>query len=64
MTDGSDAVFALAWAILLDFFAAGASFEVVALRLRLFPCCVVDEWCEHVCCMVRGYETFLHRLRK
>ena len=64
MAYGSDAVFALAWAILLDFFAAGASFEVVALRLRLFACCVVDEWCGHACCKVHGYERFFHRLWK
>lgn len=64
MADGSDAVFALARAILLDFFAAGASFEVVALRLWLFACFVVDEQCGHVCCKVRGCERFLYRLRK
>ena len=66
MDDGSDAVFALAilWAILLYFFAAGASFEVVALRLRLFACCVVDERCGDACCKVHGYERFLYRLRK
>ena len=33
---GSDNELPLAWAFLLDFFAAGALFEVVALRLRLF----------------------------
>ena len=36
---GSDNELPLAWAFLLDFFAAGALFEVVALRLRLFVCC-------------------------
>ena len=36
MADGSDAVLAVFWSFLLDFFEAGASFEVVALRLRSF----------------------------
>ena len=36
---GSDNELPLAWAFLLDCFAAGASFEVVTLHLRLFVCC-------------------------
>ena len=43
MADGSDAVLALVWSALLDFFAAGASvFLLVAVRLRAAAGCAVE----------------------
>ena len=61
MADGSDAVLTAVWSVPLDFFAAGASFEVAALHLRLFV--VVDQRCGHVCCKWCSYGMFLRRLR-
>ena len=42
MADGSDAVLALAWSVLLDFFAASASVVLAASRMRAAAGCAVE----------------------
>ena len=55
MVDGSDAVLALAWSIILDIFAAGASVVLDAVRFLLVAAgCAVE-------CAVRIYERYRER---